>query len=154
MGLHSNITRLPGNNVWITPGYLFPGRKKIATTVSLIENNHSEYITGWDIEWNFNNKTLLVPPVKDLLAKMDGELKKSLPFPKNLVILMHDFMFKQGPNADKLDSLITVLKSRNNIRFKWIEEHPCLKPTSIDSSKRMLTRMATNKLVGTDSGKF
>jgi peptidoglycan-N-acetylglucosamine deacetylase len=133
LGLHSNISRLPGNNVWITPRYIFPGRKKIAGTVSFIEAKGTEYITGWDVEWNFNNQTHKVPPIKELLNKMDQELRKKLPFPRNLVILMHDFMFQQPENAAKLDSFVMVLKARKDIRFQWIEEHPCFTPVKVDS---------------------
>ncbi len=145
LGLHSNITRLPGNNVWISPAYKFPGRKKIAKAVSLIESKGTENIAGWNIEWNFNNKTLLVPPVRDLLNNMDRELKKELPFPKNLVILMHDFMFRQPVNAAKLDSLITVLKERKNIRFNWVEEHPCFKQVKLDSSMLPISKIISQE---------
>lgn len=145
LGLHSNITRLPGNNVWISPVYKFPGRKKIAKAVSLIESKGTENIAGWNIEWNFNNKTLLVPPVKDLMEKLDKELKKELPYPKNLVILMHDFMFRQPVNGAKLDSLITVLKERKNIRFKWMEEHPCFKAVKPDSSMLQVPKVVAKQ---------
>ena len=128
LGIQSNITRLPGNNVWITPQFHRKGTKQIMPTVEFLEMKNTEYVTGWNVEWHFNNSTHRVPYVTTLLKDIDEELQTKRKFPNDIVILAHDFMFSQPEDAQKLDSLIVYLKNQGNVDFKLIEEHPALKP--------------------------
>jgi len=128
LGIQSNITRLPGINVWMTPQFHRKGTKEVMPTVEFLEKKNTEYITGWNVEWHFNNSTHRVPYVTTLLKDIDEELQTKRKFPNDIVILAHDFMFSQPENAQKLDSLIVYLKNKGNVDFKLIEEHPALKP--------------------------
>ena len=128
LGIQSNICRLPGNNVWVTPQFHRKGTKQVMPTVEYLENQTNAYITGWNVEWHFNAATHKVPYVATLLKDINEELQTKRKFPNDIVILAHDFMFSQPENAQKLDSLIVYLKNRGDVDFKFIEEHPSLKP--------------------------
>lgn len=145
LNLQSNISRLPGNNVWITPSYYRKGTKQLDKTIAFIEKQNTEYVTGWNVEWHFNNATHKVPFVTTLLKDIDEELRTKRKFPNDIVILAHDFMFSEPENAQKLDSLITFLKNRGDVEFKLIEDHPALHPLDSVQNKPVERKLLASK---------
>ncbi|MCX8472844.1 MAG: polysaccharide deacetylase family protein [Sediminibacterium sp.] len=128
--LHTNICRLPGNNIWITPELKY-FRPQYIRTVEAIDFAKFNVI-GWDLEWDFTRECRPVQSVQEMLNMVDSSFRneKRLKKRKNAVILMHDNMYRFPSDSIKLDIFIKGLKSRN-YQFATISNYPHFRKKNI-----------------------
>jgi peptidoglycan/xylan/chitin deacetylase (PgdA/CDA1 family) len=122
----NNITRLPGNNAWNLNGI------KRASPLALPLVNKLDSIgfniIGWDLQWRFNKRGRPIQSPTTLAGIVDSLFKHHQTVTKNqLVILMHDQMFRAPADAFKLEKFIQLLKQKGEYRFRKLTQYPGLK---------------------------
>ena len=115
--------RLPGINIWNYKNikYSLPSFKKIVD--SLDKNGFK--IVGWDIEWE-ENKFGLCKQDPDFIYQRVNECiqSKKVRKPKNLVLLMHDNMYRTTQDSLKLVQLIVKIKQNPKFQFANLSNYP------------------------------
>lgn len=119
------IVRLPGRNMW-----RLDGRKKndeisgaaAADTIALLGYK----VIGWDIEWRHDDKTgAPLQSAVQIKNKIDTLLNEGKTFtPGNIVVLLHDQMFKEKWEESELKTLIDSLRANSNYVFEQIRFYP------------------------------
>jgi len=121
--INTRWVRLPARNTWRLGNRKKndPIKNAIPAADLIAQNNY--YIYGWDFEWNRNKHGLTSP--ENIYEGIVHRLDKNKTFEKNhLVILMHDDMFNDTIEAEKLRKLITLLKSNKKIVIEGISNYP------------------------------
>lgn len=124
--LKYKIVRLPGRNIWRVGD-----RKKDyydssgeASANLLAANGYQIY--GWDVEWRHNSKTgKPLQSVSTMLHEVNSRLQKGDTFtPGNIVVLLHDEMFREKSERDELKSFLDSLRMNKNYAFEHIRSYP------------------------------
>ena len=122
----NNITRLPGNNAWSLVGI-----KRASSLVLPLVNKLDSVgfnIIGWDLQWRFNKMGRPIQSPEALAYTVDSLFYHQQTVTKNnLVLLMHDHMFRAPEDAIKLEKLIQLLKQNGHYRFQKLTQYPGLK---------------------------
>jgi peptidoglycan/xylan/chitin deacetylase (PgdA/CDA1 family) len=122
----NNITRLPGNNAWNLNGI-----KRASPLVLPLVNKLDSVgfnIIGWDLQWRFNKMGRPIQSPATLAVIVDSLFQHHQTVTKNqLVILMHDHMFRAPADSLKLEKFIQLLKKRGQYRFRKLTQYPGLK---------------------------
>ena len=129
LSLRVPIARLPGSNSWI-----LDDQRKYSSMVSELCNRLDKRgynIIGWDFEWSNNNykedhNMRYLKIVEDIYMQF---FSSRLFTDKNIVILLHDWMFTDEQNIIQLKKLIIYLKEDGLLQFETIENYPGLKKT-------------------------
>jgi peptidoglycan/xylan/chitin deacetylase (PgdA/CDA1 family) len=122
----NNITRLPGNNAWNLMGI----KRASPLVLPLVNKLDSSgfNIIGWDLQWRFNKKGRPIQSPAALAIIVDSLFQHHQTVTKNqLVILMHDHMFRTPADSVKLEKFIQLLKQRGKYRFQKLTQYPGLK---------------------------
>ncbi|SHO80803.1 hypothetical protein MNB_SV-15-452 [hydrothermal vent metagenome] len=127
LNLKNKIVRLPGRNVWA-----FDNRtqniKKTKETITLLKNDGFKMM-GWDIEWKYH------PITKEPIGTAEEFFKKlvkrinsndKLVTPSNIVILLHDPMFRKKSKVKELEKLITLIKANKNYVLVPLSMYPII----------------------------
>ncbi len=126
--LTNKIVRLPGRNTWRVGEFKkndFDNASK--TTSDLLDENQFS-ILGWDYEWNKINKHHPLDHPQKIYDGIKYRFDKNLTTSKNhLVLLMHDDMFNKPEDAEKLRTLIKMLKTDPDIIFEIASNYPTTK---------------------------
>lgn len=121
----NRFVRLPGRNVWNLgqdKKFDFDKESKQSSNY-LAENNY--YTLGWDYEWNRINKKRPLSNPNDIYDGIIRRLENKETFKnKHLVILMHDDMFDNDVDAEKLRTLIKLIKSNKDIILETASNYP------------------------------
>lgn len=121
----NRFVRLPGRNVWRLGDHKkndYDNGSKLSS--DLLAENHY-FVFGWDYEWNkISKKTPLEKPEVIYNGIINRLNNKQTFKDKHLVILMHDDMFDNDEDAEKLRSLIKMIKSNKNIIFEVASNYP------------------------------
>lgn len=123
--LTNRIVRLPGRNVWHLGNqkkYDYDnGSKKSANF--LAENQY--YILGWDYEWKKLKKKKPLEQPSKIYDEIVRRLNNNETLNKNhLVLLMHDDMFNNDVEAEKLRELIQLLKGNKDFILEFASNYP------------------------------
>ncbi|MBS1747152.1 MAG: polysaccharide deacetylase family protein [Bacteroidetes bacterium] len=126
LGLKYKIVRLPGRNIWRVGD-----RKRDyfdssgEASANLIAANGYQ-IFGWDMEWRHNSKTgKPIQSVSSMLNEVNSRLQKGTTFtPGNIVVLLHDEMFREKTERDELKSFLDSLKMNKNYVFEHVRSYP------------------------------
>ena len=128
LDIHSRWVRLPARNTWRLGNKKKddPVKNSIPAADLLAKNQF--FIYGWDYEWERSGKKSanhqLSSPEK-IYEGIVHRLDQNKTFEKNhLVILMHDDMFNEDYNAEKLRQLIVLLKRNPKIVIEGISGYP------------------------------
>ncbi len=127
LGLDNKIIRLPGRNIWA-----FDNRtqniSKTKDTVNLLTNNGFKLI-GWDIEWRYDPITKKpIGTAQEFFKKLVKRIKhnQELVTPSNIVVLLHDPMFRKKCKAKELENLITLIKANKNYVLVPLSRYPII----------------------------
>jgi len=123
--IKNRFIRLPGRNVWRLGDFKKNDHDKgsINTANLLAENNY--YIVGWDYEWTRSSKNHELDSPEKIYNGMVHRLNNKLTFQdKHLVILMHDDMFDDEINAEKLRALIKLIKNNKDMILEFTSKYP------------------------------
>jgi peptidoglycan/xylan/chitin deacetylase (PgdA/CDA1 family) len=122
----NNITRLPGNNAWNLNGI----KRASALVLPLVNKLDSIgfNIIGWDLQWRFNKMGRPIQSPAHLAVIVDSLFEHHQTVTNNqLVILMHDHMFRAPADSLKLEKFIQLLKQKGQYRFRKLTQYPGLK---------------------------
>ncbi len=128
LDIHSRWVRLPARNTWRLGNKKKddPVKNSIPAADLLAKNQF--FIYGWDYEWERSSKkskTHELSSPQNIYNGIVYRLDQNKTYEKNhLVILMHDDMFNDDHNAEKLRQLIVMLKSNPKIIIEGISNYP------------------------------
>lgn len=125
LNLQHKIARLPGRNIWIFDDVKIIDMKSGEKTAELLYQNGYR-IYGWDLEWKINGATGVPDQsVEQLYNRIKSYMKnKSSLYPNNVVLLLHDDMFKANTGQQLLVGLIDSLKSNTDYHFEHMRSYP------------------------------
>ncbi len=134
--------RLAGRNVWRLPevrrdDYGLPRsqrRVEVRDYNKLAQEGY--YIFGWDVEWGFNHKNGIPTCSATTLAdRIERVYQKRKTAKKNRVVLLtHDFMFRNHASVNELKSFIKIMKNRG-WKFKKIDHYVSIQPEPLRVAK-------------------
>ena len=128
LDIHSRWVRLPARNTWRLGNKKKddPVKNSIPAADLLAKNQF--FIYGWDYEWERSSKkskTHELSSPQNIYNGIVYRLDQNKTYEKNhLVILMHDDMFNEDYNAEKLRQLIVLLKRNPKIVIEGISGYP------------------------------
>lgn len=120
------ITRLPGKNTWRTPAKTTIVDAETKRLIDLLDStSKNEQLIGWDVEWTGKTNTGY-DQVTALINKIEVKLEKSLATNKDVVILLHDYLFKTENDLNLLGGFIDHFKNRGDVKFDWVHNLPAV----------------------------
>lgn len=124
IGTGGRISRLPGKNTWRTEARIRTSTYVDPLVALLDKRGIDERFVGWDVSWGDITNTGL-GAVDSLLEKT---LHRAADRLRNghVVVLCHDYQFRQPAALEQLTHYIAGLKGQGNARFAWVEELPGL----------------------------
>ena len=123
--LRNNIARMPGRNAWRIGSI---DHTDIRESSAAIDSLHKAgfNVMGWDVEWQFDHKTL--SPVTDpdlLLRQIENMLEaEKTRTPGHLVLLAHDQAFQKDTDIVQLQYFLRELKKNPNYEFLVATRYP------------------------------
>lgn len=124
LGLDNKIARLPGRNVWAVNGKEYNRHKETKEAAKLL-TQHGYKLIGWDIEWQYNRKTKYpIDTHQEFFAKLKKHLEsnKKLFTPNNIVVLLHDPMFRK--DSSELENFIELLQTQTDYIIMPLSRYP------------------------------
>ncbi len=145
--------RLAGRNVWRLPevrrndGALSAQRRSIEIPKYEQLAKEGFYIYGWDVEWHFDHASgRPVEGARRLADRISSIARHQRMARKNKVVLLaHDFMFKDRASAEKLRSFIRIMRQRG-WKFQKIDHYSQSRPEPLRVAKyygKAPTKIAT-----------
>lgn len=123
--LPHKIARMPGRNIWMLDSLSYVDIKGSRRAAEVLhENGYNIY--GWDVEWRINGVTgvpdrplaQVYKEIKNLLEKQQSLVAN------NVVLLMHDDMFRNEKGQQLLAGLIDSLQQHPDYHFEYIRDYP------------------------------
>ena len=120
------ITRLPGKNTWRTPSRRTRSDVQSGPVLEILDSTgQPEFIVGWDIEWMASTGKSR-EQMQKLIEAIDKKLAKAPINHRDVVILSHDYHYRQATSLDLLGELIDSFKQKGTVQFDWVENLPGL----------------------------
>jgi peptidoglycan/xylan/chitin deacetylase (PgdA/CDA1 family) len=125
--LTANIIRTPGRNIWRTQFVNCTDIKSsTAAADSLFANGFT--ITGWDLEWHYDDKLKLKNSSDEMVLQVDSMFANAkTKTPDQLVLLAHDQVYQKPDDSAELHQFIIKLKAKNEYNFETISKYPDIK---------------------------
>jgi len=125
--LTAQIIRTPGRNIWRTGQINCTDiSTSKAAADSLFANGFT--ITGWDLEWHFDDKMKLTKTSDEMILQVDSMFTNARTKTANqLVLLAHDQVYQKPDDSAELHQFIIKLKAKNEYNFETISKYPDLK---------------------------
>ena len=125
--LTAKIIRTPGRNIWRTGLIKSTDIKaSTATADSLFANGFT--ITGWDLEWHYDDKLKLTSTSDEMVMQVDSMFANcKTKMPDQLVLLAHDQVYQKPDDSAELHQFIIKLKAKNEYNFETISKYPDIK---------------------------
>jgi len=125
--LTANIIRTPGRNIWRTRLVTATDNNASkAAADSLFANGYT--ITGWDLEWHFDDKLALKNSSDEMVLQVDSMFSHAkTKLPDQLVLLAHDQVYQKPDDSAELHKFIIKLKAKNEYNFEVISKYPNIK---------------------------
>lgn len=114
LDLTNNIGRTPGRNIWRVDTLRFTDLKKSAAAADSLQKAGFK-LMGWDLEWSFNHKTMMVETTAEgLIAQIDSVFSRNRTRKKdNLVLLAHDQAYANSEDSFQLRQFFQLLKKKD-----------------------------------------
>ena len=127
--------RLAGRNVWRIPEVhrndhaIAPRQRQIEIDKYETISREGFFIYGWDVEWRFDKKSgRPMGSPEELARRIEGIYRHSRSAQKGKVVLLaHDFMFRDAGSTAKLRRFIHLMRDRG-WKFRKIEHYSMKKP--------------------------
>jgi peptidoglycan-N-acetylglucosamine deacetylase len=125
--LTAKIIRTPGRNIWRTKLVNCTDIKSsTAAADSLFANGFT--ITGWDLEWHYDDKLKLKNTSDEMVLQVDSMFTNAkTKTPDQLVLLSHDQVYQKPDDSAELHQFIIKLKAKNEYNFETISKYPDIK---------------------------
>jgi peptidoglycan/xylan/chitin deacetylase (PgdA/CDA1 family) len=133
--------RLAGRNVWRTPDIrrddraLSPHRVSVEMPKYDTLADEGFFVYGWDIEWHFGSGGRRKGGAQELASRIESLYRSGRTVKRGKVVLLaHDFMFRDNGSTDELRRFIKIMKSRG-WRFETIEHYSSQMPEVLRVAK-------------------
>ena len=123
--LNNDIVRCPGRNSWRIDSLHYTDIKKSKAAIDSLQNAGFTII-GWDLEWHYDPKTLVVMNTADeLLNQVDSVFNHNrTKTPDNLVLLAHDQVYKSSADSLQLRTFVQKLKLKDEYELSLVNSYP------------------------------
>jgi peptidoglycan/xylan/chitin deacetylase (PgdA/CDA1 family) len=137
----NNIVRTPGRNIWRIDSLHFTDIKKSKAAADSLQKAGFT-VFGWDLEWHYDPKTLVVKNTADeLLTQVDSMFSKGKTKVKdNLVILAHDQVYHKSGDSIQLREFVQKLKKKEDYELALVSAYPGIMKEIIDSARSISTQ--------------
>lgn len=121
--IDSDLGRLPGRNVWAINNKYY-GKGNALESAKILEQKFSYKIYGWDYEIRHNKKGKVLASASKTYRVIKSLLRNKKTYVQNnIVILMHDQMFRVKKTRKFLEELIVLFKNDKECKFKFMNEY-------------------------------
>lgn len=129
LGLHNNIGRTPGRNIWRVDTLRYTDLRKSAIAADSLQQAGFT-ILGWDLEWHYDHKTFSLKNTADELIRQIDSLFASnkTRMPEHLVLLAHDQVYEDPDDSSELHLFIRKLKTKDDYELVLTSKYPGVKP--------------------------
>ena len=119
------IVRTPGRNSWRIDSMHFTDNKKSKAAIDSLQKA-GFIVVGWDLEWRFDPKKLIVKNTADqLLAEVDSVFNCGRTrTPDNLVLLAHDQAYRTKEDSVQLREFVQKLKEKDEYELSLLNTYP------------------------------
>jgi peptidoglycan/xylan/chitin deacetylase (PgdA/CDA1 family) len=119
------IVRMPGRNSWRIDTMHFTDIKKSKAAIDSLQKA-GFFVVGWDLEWRFDPKTVIVRSTADqLLAQVDSVFNNGKTrTPDNLVLLAHDQAYRTKDDSLQLREFVQKLKQKGEYELSLVNSYP------------------------------
>lgn len=121
----NNIIRAPGRNSWRVDSLHYTDIRKSKVAMDSLQKA-GFVIMGWDLEWHYDPKTMIVKNTADeLLQQVDsifstGKTKTM----DHLVLLAHDQVYGKAPDSLQLRQFVQKLKLKDEYELSLVSNYP------------------------------
>jgi peptidoglycan-N-acetylglucosamine deacetylase len=124
----NNIVRAPGRNSWRIDSLQFTDIKKSRAAMDSLQNA-GFVVMGWDLEWHYDPKTLVVKNTADeLLNQVDSIfIKGKTKTTDHLVLLAHDQVYQNADDSTQLRQFVQKLKLKDDYELSLVSSYPGVK---------------------------
>ena len=124
----NNIVRAPGRNSWRIDSLHYTDIKKSKAAMDSLQNA-GFIVMGWDLEWHYDPKTLIVNNTADeLLNQVDSVfIKGRTKTPDHLVLLAHDQVYQNAEDSIQLRQFVQKLKMKDDYELSLVSSYPGVK---------------------------
>jgi peptidoglycan/xylan/chitin deacetylase (PgdA/CDA1 family) len=128
----NEIVRAPGRNAWRIDSLHYTDIKKSKAAIDSLQAA-GFIVMGWDLEWHYNPKTLVLKTSADELLKQVDSLfaKKKTKVADNLVLLAHDQVYKSKVDSIQLRELVQKLKKSDEYELSVVSSYPAIRNDSL-----------------------
>jgi len=134
--------RLAGRNVWRLPevnrndGALSSHRRSVEIPDYDQLAKEGFFIYGWDVEWRFDHRSGRPVSTAERLANRISSLyrHRRMARKNRVVLLAHDFMFRDRSSAEELRKFIHIMK-RRGWSFKKVDHYSSARPEPLYVAK-------------------
>jgi peptidoglycan/xylan/chitin deacetylase (PgdA/CDA1 family) len=135
----NNIVRAPGRNSWRIDSLQFTDIRKSKAAMDSLQNA-GFVVMGWDLEWHYDPKTLIVKNTADeLLNQVDSIfIKGKTKTLDHLVLLAHDQVYQNADDSVQLRQFVQKLKQKDDYELSLVSSYPGVQRIS-DSTKMFKT---------------
>jgi peptidoglycan/xylan/chitin deacetylase (PgdA/CDA1 family) len=132
----NNIVRAPGRNSWRIDSLHYTDIKKSKAAMDSLQSA-GFIVMGWDLEWHYDPKTLVVNNTADeLLNQVDSVFTKGkTKTTDHLVLLAHDQVYQNAEDSIQLRQFVQKLKMKDDYELSLVSSYPGVK-NSPDSTKQ------------------
>jgi len=116
----ASISRLPGKNAWKTSSGRQLSDKETRRLFRFMDSlKIGEQVIGWDVEWQKSTGSSEAE-LQKLIEQVEKKLSSASPVNRDVVVLLHDYLFKQKDQLQLLEMFIDHFQSRGDIKFDWV----------------------------------
>jgi peptidoglycan-N-acetylglucosamine deacetylase len=134
LGLDNDVARTPGRNTWRIDTLKFTDLKKTTAAADSLQNA-GFVLMGWDLEWQFDHKTMSVTNTAEkMIAEIDSAFKHNrTKSSDHLVLLAHDQAYVKSDDSLQLRQFFQLLKKRDDFELMLVGDYPGVSKNPIDS---------------------
>ena len=132
----NEIVRAPGRNSWRIDSLHYTDIKKSKAAIDSLQAA-GFIVMGWDLEWHYNPKTLVLKNSADELLKQVDSLfaKKKTKVADNLVLLAHDQVYNSKEYSIQLREFVQKLKNSDEYELSIVSNYPAIRIADLTRRK-------------------
>jgi peptidoglycan-N-acetylglucosamine deacetylase len=122
------VVRAPGRNSWRIDSLHFTDIKRSKEAMDSLQNA-GFVVMGWDLEWHYDPKTLVVQNSADeLLQQVDSAFSKGRTrTADHLILLAHDQVYEKSSDSTQLRQFVQKLKLKEEYELALVSSYPGVK---------------------------
>jgi peptidoglycan/xylan/chitin deacetylase (PgdA/CDA1 family) len=129
--LDNAIARTPGRNIWRIDTLRFTDLKKSTEAADSLQKA-GFVVIGWDLDWNYDPKTMSVTTTaSQLVNEVDSLFRHNKTRnADNLVLLAHDQVYAKTEDSLQLRQFLQLLKQKDEYELSVVSSYPGAAPDS------------------------